>query len=495
MQQIFSFLEKYGLYCLGGLVVLPFIVLSIFVHPVGTHGWDWATRHPGLGLPDYTFWEEQVYWYTTIVGRYSSNAMLSLTHYWFSITSFKFFPVLTIIALFSSLHYLLKSILLKTSSYRVSIITTTLAIIYFHQLSGPYEAFYNLSCILTYQTGAIFFFLMAGLGIRTLQKKKSFKNSILIGCLLFITIGTNEISLIAACAFWFLLLFGKYFHYKKWDKWLLSFFILALLFSFFEILAPGNFNRMEHSPNAKRVDLTIFLTLSVSIFNWARWLSSTTIIIFIILYVPLGIRLAKSQIVSKTFKYPWIALFGILSFQPVCLLLLFWSVGDEALPERVMDLIFITLLPCIFYFIQSLIQWSLNKNYFKKEFSLPSIAQYALFVFIFLNLFFNNLRIDKSEEARQTSNYLSIIQTDSNIGTAYLEILNGKAASYNQSQYKIYEVVNNSTIDTCLISYPTHFPKIIYDEAFDRKTRKGELWLGNYFKNKKVKLVKYNMKK
>lgn len=485
------FLRKYGLHLLAGFTILPFLFLSAFLHPVGIHGWDWATRHSGLGLSEYTFWEEQVYWYSSIVGRYASTAILSLTPYWFSITSFKFFPILMITSLLISLHFLLKSIFMNTSFKRVGLVISAIAIIYVHQLSSPYEAFYNLSCVLTYQTGAFFFFLMVGVTVRSLLQQKTLLRSFLIGMLLFMTIGTNEISLIASCGFWFILFFGKYYYHRKWDRWVLSFFTLALLFSFFEILAPGNFNRMEYSPNANRLGLTLFLTLSVSLFNWVRWLSSTALIIFMILYIPIGVQIVKKSKSLKTFNYQWATFLGIITFQPVCLFLLFWSVGDEALPERVMDLIFLTLLPFIFYFLQSMISWALEQNYLSSNFTLNSFIRYPLYLFIFFNLFFNNLRINKSEEARQTTNYLSIIQTDSNASTAYLELLTGNAYQYDKTQYQMYEIVKNSKRDTCVVPYPSVLPKIIYDQTFDRKAREGEEYLGHYFNNKKVKLVRY----
>ena len=494
MKDIFQFLEKRGILILGISCILPFLILSYFIHPVGTHGWDWATQYPGELPSGLNFFEQQNYWYNNVMGRYSSTAAMSLTHFWFSISTFKIFPVVFIVGMIGSLFYLLKNMMnihKVTSSQLVhtGILALAIFIIYLDQLTGIYEAFYNLSCVLTWQLGGISFFILVGLMIRILtkQKSKSIGNLLLISFSIFFTVGTNEICLVATNGWLSLLILGSYFYYRKWHKWVIGLFVFSLLCSFLEILAPGNFVRMDLSERAQNPILAIFLTLSVSTFNWIRWFSTTPILVFAILYLPIGIRLANNR--NSIFKYPLFGVIGLISFHWLSLLLLFWSQGDDTLPERFLDMIFWISLPLLFYIWQCWIVLFLEKKWISPTLIFSPIIRFSLFGFVLLHLFFSGLKIDKSDNARNTSNYLSIIQTNSNIGNAWLEILNGNASTYNKEQYLIYEKVKNSTQDTCFIIPSTVEPKIIYDETYDRKTKNGEHFMSHYFG--KQTIVKY----
>ena len=83
---------------------------------------------------------------------------------------------------------------------------------------------------------------------------------------------------------------------------------------------------MDLSAEAQNPFLAIFLTISVSIFNWIRWFSTTPLLIFAVLYLPIGVKLAQSQKEHSIFKYPLFGVLGIVSFQWLSLLLLFWSI-------------------------------------------------------------------------------------------------------------------------------------------------------------------------
>ena len=494
MKNIFQFLEKIGIWILGGLCILPFLVLSYFIHPVGAHGWDWVTQFPGELPAGLNLFDQQSYWYNNMMGRYASTAVMSLTHFWFSISAFKLFPIVFIFLMFGSLYYLFKSMIDKvTSSHLVNtgFLSIAIFLIYLDQLAGIYEAFYNLSCVLTYQIGGISFFLLVGLMIRifTQKKSKSWGNMVLLCLLIFFTVGSNEVCLVATNGWLSLLILGGFYYRKKWPRWIIGLFLFSLTCSFFEILAPGNFVRMELSTEAQNPFLAIFLTLSVSTFNWIRWFSTTPLLVFAVLYLPIGVKLAQSQKEHSIFKYPLFGVLGIVSFQWLSLLLLFWSQGDEALPERMMDLIFWISLPLLFYICQCLIVVFLKKKWVSPPLSFSPIIRWSLLAFVVFHLFFSGLKIDKSDDARSTSNYLSIIQTNSNIGNAWLEILNGNASTYNKEQYLIYEKVKSCTVDTCFITPSIVNPKIIYDETYDRKTKSGEHFMSYYF-GKSI-IVKY----
>lgn len=483
MTKLFSFLEKNGFQLLGLLSILPFIILSFYIHPVGTHGWDWVTKYPGELPPNLNFFEEQSYWYNNVMGRYASTALMSITPTWFSHSSFKFFPILFTFLHFGSLYFLIQSIFYHQKRSKVLLLTLGIFILYLDQLTGVYEAFYNLSCIMTYPFGGIYFFFFAGFVIRMLSKaySKSVLNFLFVGLFIFLAVGSNEIAMIATNGLLALVLLGGFYYHKKIHKWFLGLFVFALLCSFFEILAPGNYARMDLADSARNPILAIFLTLSVSVFNWIRWFSTTPLLIFAILYLPFGIRLAQSKKDTSLFQYPMFGVLGLISFQFLSLFLLFYSQGNEALPERLMDFIFWISLLILLYTWQSLIVVFLEKKWLSPTLQLSKVITCSLFLFATFHLFFNGLKVDKSDEARNTSNYLSIIQTNSNIGNAWLEILNGNAAKYDKEQFMIYEKIKTCATDTLWITPSANFPKIIYDKTYDRKMMDGEHFMSHYF--------------
>ena len=159
----------------------------------------------------------------------------------------------------------------------------------------------------------------------------------------------------------------------------------------------------------------------------------------------------KDRREAHFFQHPFLVFAGLLFFQIISLTLLFWSLGDEALPERVMDLIFLISLPVLVLFIQSLLFVAVEKKYISLDFQIHDIIKIAGFSFIVFHLFFNGLNIDRSDGAKKAATYISILHTKSNIGNAYLEILNGNAQAFNKEQYEMYELVKSCSEEICTL--------------------------------------------
>lgn len=492
-KQISSFLSSNFWIILGSLSALPFLILTLYAHPLGLHDWDWSVMFTQEVAPGLSFFEQQNYFYQSTMGRFASTAVTSTLQYWFSPTNFKIFLVLFSLLFVWSVQFFIQSLFQHfLSKKQIWSIFGAIVCLYFAQLTSPYEAFYNISCVSTYNLAACATLIFGGLLLRQLQGDRSLIKDILLVSLGVFVVGSNEMTLIAVNWTLLLVVVGKRYYHAIWDKSLILSFILILAFSIVAVAAPGNYVRMGYETGSQSIIEALFYAVGLSGFNWLRWLSSTPLLLCVLLYVPLGLKITQAKEAQSFFNYPLLSGFGVLTLQPACLFILFYSAGITTFPERIMDLLFFLTLAGGIYCLQAILVQLTQRKIISDEFQLPQTVVVLAGSFIAFSLFFSGLNIDKSPAAKIETNKMKLIQIHANAGNAWLVILSGEANIYDQGMKKVYEEIKQCRDKNCVVSTPQAFPLFIYDKIYDRKALKGGFYIGEYFHPKQGMIVIYD---
>jgi len=254
MKRSLQFLYDYYWIILGILAALPFFILAMYAHPLGLHDWDWSVMFSQEMESGLSFIEQQSYFFNNTMGRFASTAVTSTLQYWFSPTNFKIFLVLFFLFFLFSIYFFINNIFQKMLSQRqILSIFAVIICLYFTQLTSPYEAFYNISCISTYNLAGSMTLIFGGLLLQKINGNKSILRDFLLIILGIFIVGSNEMTLIAVNWTLLLIVVGKRYYHNIWDKSFLLIFIIILIFSIIAVAAPGNYVRMGYETGTQSI--------------------------------------------------------------------------------------------------------------------------------------------------------------------------------------------------------------------------------------------------
>lgn len=120
------------------LVVLPFLFLCLYWHPVGTHGVDWISNWGGK-YDAMGWWAQQADWYQTTMGRYSSTALLSTVSYWYSLHTARIVVLGIHLGLVACLYYFFRCLYGNGKRSNSAVCALAVMALYLNQLSNPYD--------------------------------------------------------------------------------------------------------------------------------------------------------------------------------------------------------------------------------------------------------------------------------------------------------------------------------------------------------------------
>jgi len=469
-------------------VWLPFLWLSFYNVPIGMHEWEWMTNRADQ-LPD-TWWKIQEYFYLTEMGRYSSTALLSLTSFWCTLSTFPIFffawQLLWMITLIGLIRQWLPNIAWKVNL----LIAFVIQIFYLAQLEDVYDTMFRYTGVITYQFGA-WCFMIALIFLSRLVNEtgKPWLNFIGLLMSLMLCIGSNEISMliaVTACLSVMIILFKN-----RGQARLLagSAVLLAIVCSFVVISAPGNTARISAEEGTMEIGKLVVMTFGATAYVWFDWISDGYWLGMTFVLIPLlPLVVGTASKIFEDFR-PW--LLTLVSIVPISLALLLYSTGANAFPERVIDLLFIHAawlwigllisLERKYSFLKDIQSWMRNKSF--------SLLYYTGCAFFLLNVFGNGLSIDRSDKEHK-HDYLTLIKSDSNPLSAWLSLIQGEAQSYHKQSIANLNSLYNCNSDTCFIARTQHLPKQLYDPLSDRRNRRGDPYIGYYF-NQHIRMVRY----
>ncbi len=453
--------------------ILPFVVLFNFNHPLGVHEWDWITNWGGRWAGE-SFWAQQRHWYLTTMGRYSSTALMSLTDEWYTLGRFQ-----ALFALFYLLWgyglYLLLRTTLRLSLKSTITILLGLLLAYLHQLSGPYDTIYRYTSVLTYQTGLLALFIWLAALYRAFTTRTSLIFQWLVLPLLAIfAVGTNEITLVTINLVWgTVLLVSRPPNIPLWF-WILGFIIIGA--SLTAVLAPGNYQRMEAYQNTVEPGGIFLLTAEVTAFLWTDWILDGLWLPLTLLWLPFAWRLADNG--YRLFHHPAAWLGFIVLLIPIALFPLLWGTRGASLPERIVDMLYLTvLLGWLGACVALCRQWRGKWPNYAPVLKPPLIVLISLWAFG--QVFFQGLQIDRTTGKKKSA--WDLVEVDANIGRAWKVLLSGKAQKYDQEMQRQYAVLEQCKVPICQVPPPSDPPAFLYESLSDRRTKTGDPFMGKYF--------------
>ncbi len=483
-------INTWGILMATALCLLPLALLCLFVHPVGTHDWDWISY---FNRKDLSFFEYQKHVYEDYTGRFFSTAILSSTHYWYNLFLFKLIPILLITGVGLGFQSFIKKLFryCPFSSFEIVIFTLGFLLLFYSGLTGVFEGLYIISSTFTYVVGLIMFLFWAGIlimldkqgreGALHLSGVKSYGLFILLFLLTTAINGCNEIHMVGlylCLGFYFLFnLINK----RKVPHWLWLLGVLSLPSLYVSFFAAANFERMGGYEGSGDILKAIVLTIGATGFNFSAWLSNAALFFAALLFLPYGKRMASAlPDYLFTRKSGWFFAIAGLALQVIPLLLLFFAAGSNTLPERVVDMLYAFFLLSFF----GMLVWACGA--FPKameKIQLPNYLAIFLWVGLLFSLVFGSLKLDRSKEAPSSLSpaaLLEYLDVGSNYGRAWIAVLNGSAKEYDRAMLQSYEDLKSCRTHICRVKPPTRFPDLIYDPLFDRRNDIGEYFITPY---------------
>lgn len=488
--RVFSTTTRYVLLFLMAVVCLPFLWLGLYNVPIGMHEWDWMTREAGT-LPARWLDIQQVI-YVDVMGRFSSNAVLSTTHLWCTPSNFGYFFLLWQLTWGITLYFLIKALFQPHSPFLTLLMAFCLQVMYLTHLEDVYDSLFRYTGVLTYQSG----FLLASWAVICFVQylRQNSKPSWLrwIGILLLILcVGTNEISMVLCFAsVTVIFIYGKLTKlrtslFQWWDL------VILAISCGIVILAPGNGERIVSEHGTLPLLKWSWTTLGASTFLWTDWLSDSLLIPITILAMPvLNSHFLQTDRINLFKDYrPW--LWSLVIAVPLNMGMLLYATGTNAFPERVLDHLFVHVIVIWFGCLYAMaLKFNFGHWMTKQPVGLVfKTGYYLCAIFIVIHIFGKGLSVDRTNK-HHSGDYLALIETQSNVSAAWMALLSGSAATYYTQSMVELKKLESCASDTCYMIKPRVIPTQLYDPLSDRRNRGGDPYLGYYY-NKAIQRVLY----
>lgn len=377
------------------IVLIPFIILSFFSHPIGD---DFCESSLALELG---YWKSQIYWYNNHDGRYFSFALRSLYPYISDLlggyfNGYKFIPLFIFTTLFLAIFTLLKTIV-KVAMPKNGLVSKkmifwgTLAFytIYITRIYSPREEFYWLSGALVHSFACILLLFFSSLLLLMRHFSRSQNTymrifyTILCSILIIGIVGSNEIYAVLIILTVFIgalvSIRSKHYNYRIW----LILLIIATVATAISFFAPGNsvirplvelknlntdnnplFAGAKGFELAKQFYLSLLKAGYIFIKFVCNWIVDPVLLSASLLIIPIGIKLVNKTRLSTFIKIKRInvilvfVLWLFFSFLPIFMP----RFAGGYIPYRAINSSFLIFLVGWFVCILLLIAVSSKKN-------------------------------------------------------------------------------------------------------------------------------------
>jgi hypothetical protein len=273
-------------------------------------------------------------------------------------------------------------------------------------------------------------------------------------------VGLNEIAMM-----YIGLIIGIIFFYHFFTKKAINYRILLLLFfisicSAFVVFSPGSAARVNTYPGNQQLMFSLFKTLNSFKTNVGNWLPSI-LIAFLLFFEHLQKENVKTN--SNIFDVKLvIPVLIVASFPLIGVFPIYYSL--KWVPARSLNLIY-------FFFLIGLL-YSTFVLFFKLQSTKTEFLTFSKWVRIFLMVL-----------------VLIRLGGNNNIRTAYLDILSGKAYSYDQLLKKRYEIILENKSQQIVVPKLEDLPKTIH---FEDIREDSNHWINNcyesYFQVKDIRI-------
>lgn len=421
---------------------LPYLYISQYCNPIADdfiYAFKYGTSDLSELLPnEYLNWN----------GRYISNFFVLVSPMAFgSFLGHKLFPIVTIAFSIFSFYLLLRALTGSRTTRGMSLLcAVVLTLLYLYQMPIISDGIYQYTGAVTYQLGCSFLLIYIAALVWFFQGRYLLNSKaihlVLVTLLLFISIGFNEILMIAM---W---LFSVVTYLIVWKNGLgqkqMALFILiaASVFSGLMYFAPGNHIRTDLFQNTHQLFSSLFMSMAQTARFSFEWISSAPLLLLSILYFQLNKKLSGGDnLFSRSFY-----------LTPVtCLILLFlvvfigsfpayWSTGILG-QHRTMN---------ISYFL-FIMMWFVSLTVFCNFKKLPDTVLNIKLEWMLLVLIWGSLVFTKN-------GYDVIMDLKSNSAYEYNELMNDRYALIQNPEDTVYFKAIPNPPKTIFVLDITHNP-------------------------------------
>jgi hypothetical protein len=277
------------------LLFVPYLYISRYACPVAD---DFVCAANGktnsllsLQLSQYLGWS----------GRYSANILIFLNPLVYnSFSIYKLVPVVLIVLLVLSNLFFVRTLIGKDQTGLQSFIISLLfSLLFFYQMPILSEGIYWYTGSVTYQLATVFVMLYLGLLIRYTRGWLILKSRIIhisaLTLLLIISIGFNEVDMLALVLFGCTSLFVVVKNKLHYQPLFIYLFVITIVFSGILFFAPGNENRANQALNNHRFFYSLGMSFAQIIRFFLDWVSSIPLLALSFLYYFLNKKLSESN--------------------------------------------------------------------------------------------------------------------------------------------------------------------------------------------------------
>ena len=425
-------------------ILFPFLAVSWYAFPISDdYCFAAAIKHIG-------YWNFQVHYYKTWSGRYVGTLLSSSQPLIYgSYTMYKIVPQLFIISFVFAIHYFIKNVTRGQLSESKNLwLTLVIFWVFFGTLPtvGGYFYWYTGYYYTIADIGTL---LLLGYICKNYEQLKNSRTIFIISLSLVFLIGCNEYTLVWLCVIiGSKLVIGSLMDKKIKFEWLV-FTVVAALFAFISVLAPGNAIRAAAPlyKNPHKYDLVYTFKNAVISVHHNLLLMAPYLGILAIVLIPAVYQLFKNK---KQFSYlqpppilSW-AIYIVLLI--LCYAPSFYSIAEPPNLRGQGVINFWTMIGWI-YNISVTLFWC-----FKKGFTTPEklgIINWGLALFMVLT-------------------YIS----NFNFRTSWSDLLSGRAARFHAEMVERTQLVENSKSNMVVVKklqsipYTLIQPNIINDSGW-----------------------------
>lgn len=423
---------------IGVLAILPFLFLALYNHP-SYDDYQLAIRDAGNG-----FWQTQVNVFNNWSGRYAATAVAQINPLLYrSFTAYKLYSF-ALVALLSGIVFFTAYTLFKSyhSKYDIVVLSSILIATYLSQMPDVAQGLYWFSGYMTYQLANILTMFFILCLYKLANTKSDFQVKLYTLFAMFfgvMVIGLNEMSLIGIMALLGLVIIHNQIIGTKYTKHFILIGILCLLACLLVVFAPGSYERMHMQPDSSNVAISIMAALgftAIAFYKWGGLLTVVSILYALFWGMPLAQK-RREQNTSLAIDFRISLVYYLIAIASMYFVYA-WATGGRA-GSRAENVIYFFFIIGWFYNVQLL----LDKYWGKRPNKVLQQAQFILPAIVFLFL-------------------LNVIQLNSNVSTAYLDLLSGDAEKFDEEMNRRYAILKDSSCASCAVPTLTVLPKSLY---------------------------------
>lgn len=459
MKNIFLRITQIKIYqlfsVLGILTLLPLFGLSFFNNP-GSDDFDMAYESQVEPLLQLQFRR-----YNDWSGRYFSNGLISLDPLFYNnFLIIKIVPNVLLFLFIFSLYVFISSLkILSTLKQKIAFIGL-IVFLFVYQMPDVCEGFYWIPGSITNFLPTILALLYFSFLIEYYWSKKNIYLFVSIGFLIA-AIGCNELSVVIFFLIHLVLIGYNFFVLKKINKPLVIMFLISIIFSLIEVLAPGNAIRGSLILEKHNFLFSVLKSLQFVFIYTFKWLPIIMICgLFSLNYIIIIIK----KINSNYIIHPLLSFLFILILIFTAVFPGFWSLNGQP-PNRSLNTLYLYFIFASIYFLITIVYYF---NFVKKvELNLPNHIQIMIGVII-----------------------ITFFASDNNIVTSYQDLFSLKAYKYNIEMISRFKAIQNCKKSDCVLEPLINKPSSIFSvEDFALTSDKNNwknLEVARYYRKKSI---------